>query len=131
MTSACESPGLWLLGALRRRRRQSYAEGRAHLLAAIEAGYTFFDHADIYCNGRSEELFGCVLREVSGLRSRVLIGSKCGAVRPADCSASRGSPYRYDSSGGVHIIEGRAKARSCADWAWKRSTCTNFIAPTG
>jgi predicted oxidoreductase len=70
--------------------------GRAALLAAIEAGYTFFDHADIYCAGRCEELFGRVLREVTGLRERVVIASKCG-VRPAD-SPDSGAPYRYDCS---------------------------------
>jgi predicted oxidoreductase len=81
---------------------QARTTGRAALLAAVEAGYTFFDHADIYCHGRSEELFGRVLREVSDLRGRVLIGSKCG-VRPADTPVA-GAPYRYDASA-EYIVE--------------------------
>jgi aryl-alcohol dehydrogenase-like predicted oxidoreductase len=35
---------------------------RAAVLAAIEAGYTLFDHADIYCRGRAESAFGEVIR---------------------------------------------------------------------
>jgi predicted oxidoreductase len=76
--------------------------GRAALLAAIDAGYTFFDHADIYCRGRSEELFGRVLGEVAGLRDRVVIASKCG-VCLADTPAT-GAPYRYDLSA-EYIVE--------------------------
>jgi predicted oxidoreductase len=51
-----------------------------------------FDNADIYCRGRAEEIFGRVLREVAGMRERVLIVSK-GGIR-AD-----GEPKRYDFSG--------------------------------
>jgi predicted oxidoreductase len=81
---------------------QARTVGRAALLAAVEAGYTFFDHADIYCDGRSEELFGQLLREVSGLRDRVLIATKCG-VCPADFPTA-GSPYHYNCSA-EYIIE--------------------------
>ena len=42
------------------------ANGRQALLTAFEAGYTLFDHADIYCDGEPEKIFGQVLREVSG-----------------------------------------------------------------
>ncbi|TAK98444.1 MAG: aldo/keto reductase, partial [Verrucomicrobia bacterium] len=72
--------------------------GRAALLAAYEAGYTLFDGADIYGGyGRAEELFGRVLAEVSGMRERILVTSKCG-VRHAG-SPNPDSPQRWDFSG--------------------------------
>ncbi len=78
--------------------------GRAAVLAAYEAGVRLFDHADIYCGGRAESAFGAVLREVSGMRERVLIASKCG-IRLAGEPAA-GAPFRYDFSA-RHIL------RSC------------------
>ncbi|HWX19639.1 MAG TPA: aldo/keto reductase [Candidatus Binatia bacterium] len=80
---------------------QSRAAGCRAIIAAYEAGYTLFDNADIYCRGEAERILGAVLKEVSGMRERVLIASKCG-VRPAgtpqpDC------PQRWDFSA-EHII---------------------------
>jgi predicted oxidoreductase len=77
------------------------ARGRAAVMAAYEAGYTLFDHADIYCLGVAESLFGQVLQEVPGMRERVLIASKCGIRRTGDPNSS--APYRYDFSE-QHII---------------------------
>ena len=48
------------------------------ILAAVENGITFFDHADIYGGGRSEEIFGEVLARHPGLRDKMQIQSKCG-----------------------------------------------------
>ena len=45
---------------------------------ALECGINFFDHADIYGGGRSEELFGQVLKDNPGLRDQMVIQSKCG-----------------------------------------------------
>lgn len=45
---------------------------------AMDTGITFFDHADIYGGGKSEELFGQVLRLHPSLRSQMQIQSKCG-----------------------------------------------------
>ena len=70
--------------------------GRRAVLAAVEAGYTLFDHADIYCDGEGERLFGTVLKEVSGLRARIVIASKCGIRKPAEPAPD--APYRYDFS---------------------------------
>lgn len=72
------------------------ARGRAAVIAAYEAGYTHFDHADIYGNGLCEEVFGRVLREVSGMRERVLVATKCG-IRWADEPVA-GDPHRWDFS---------------------------------
>ncbi len=72
------------------------AAARRAVLAAVEAGYTLFDHADIYCDGEGERLFGQVLQEVPGLRARIVIASKCGIRKPGEPTAA--APYRYDFS---------------------------------
>lgn len=77
------------------------ARGRAAIVAAYEAGYTHFDHADIYGNGISEEIFGRVLRDVPGMRERVVIGTKCGIRWAGDPDAR--APHRYDFSR-AHIV---------------------------
>lgn len=69
---------------------------RRAVLAAVEAGYTLFDHADIYCDGRAETAFGAVLRETRSLRERMVIATKCGIRFPGEPT---GAPYRYDLSG--------------------------------
>ena len=76
---------------------KSQAAGRKAVLAAYEAGFTFFDHADIYCHGETETIFGKVLKEVPGMRERVVIASKCG-IRMAGVPKPD-SAYRYDFSG--------------------------------
>jgi predicted oxidoreductase len=75
--------------------------GQRAVIAAYQAGYTFFDHADIYGGGECERIFGRVLKEVSGMRERILIASKCGICRQGDPKPD--SPYRYDFSAG-HVI---------------------------
>lgn len=76
-------------------------KGRRAILAAYEAGYTHFDHADIYGNGLCEEVFGRVLREVSGMRERVLLATKCGIRWAGDPVPS--APHRWDFSR-EHIV---------------------------
>ena len=76
------------------------AKARESVMAAVEAGFTLFDHADIYCHGVCETLFGRVLSDVPGLRERILIATKCGIRRPDDVP---GAPYRYDFSA-AHIV---------------------------
>ncbi|HYR57358.1 MAG TPA: aldo/keto reductase, partial [Chthoniobacteraceae bacterium] len=76
---------------------------RNAVVTALEAGITFFDLADIYCNGRAESAFGQFMHEHPELRKKILIGTKCG-IRFADDAT--GAPYRYDSTAD-HVI------RSC------------------
>jgi predicted oxidoreductase len=75
---------------------------RKAILAAVEAGYTLFDHADIYSDGLGEWVFGRLLRDNKGLRDKMLIASKCG-IRKAD-DPTPNAPYRYDFSA-EHIIQ--------------------------
>ncbi len=71
------------------------ASGAKAVRAAIDAGFTLFDHADIYGGGVCEEIFGEVMRESPELRERVLVAGKCGIRLPHLGGA--GEPYRYDS----------------------------------
>ncbi|HST08129.1 MAG TPA: aldo/keto reductase, partial [Gemmatimonadaceae bacterium] len=54
--------------------------------AAIELGVNFFDTADMYANGRSEELLG---RFVGDRRSRVIIATKFGQDMPGQGRGAR------------------------------------------
>ena len=74
---------------------------RRSILTAYEAGYTLFDHADIYSDGLGEWVFGRLLRENKSLREKILILSKCGIRKAEDPKAT--APYRYDFSA-EHII---------------------------
>lgn len=73
----------------------------ASVSIALENGITFFDHADIYAKGKSELVFGEVLKEMNGIREDIVIQSKCG-IRPKG-SPNPNSPGRYDFSY-EHII---------------------------
>ncbi|HLL89979.1 MAG TPA: aldo/keto reductase, partial [Tepidisphaeraceae bacterium] len=68
---------------------------RSHV-AAYEAGYTLFDTADIYSRGVSEEVLGQTLREVRGMRDRIVIATKCGIRFGGDPTPD--APHRYDFS---------------------------------
>ncbi|WP_448547866.1 aldo/keto reductase [Thalassotalea fusca] len=70
-------------------------KGKYAVQAAIDAGYTHFDHADIYGQGQSELLFGEVLAESAGLRDKLIITSKAG-IRPK--VEGQWEPTRYDFS---------------------------------
>lgn len=80
---------------------ESRAAGRRAIVAAYEAGYTLFDNADIYAGGEAERILGAALKEVQGMRERVLVVTKCG-IRPAG-TPNPDSPQRYDFSA-EHII---------------------------
>lgn len=45
---------------------------------ALEHGINFFDHADIYGGGKSEEIFAQAVGMNPGVREKMLIQSKCG-----------------------------------------------------
>src|SRR5687768_6259332 len=44
---------------------------------AIEAGINFFDTADVYCNGVTEEILGRAIRDLVPDREDVVIATKC------------------------------------------------------
>ncbi|MDF2988816.1 MAG: putative oxidoreductase [Eubacterium sp.] len=48
---------------------------------ALEEGIDFFDHADIYAGGKSEELFAEAIEMKPSIREKFIIQTKCG-IRP-------------------------------------------------
>jgi predicted oxidoreductase len=58
--------------------------------AAMEAGITFYDHADIYGGGTCEEVFKACLAAVPGAREKIVIATK-GGIRSGHYNLS--APY--------------------------------------
>lgn len=50
----------------------------SYINTAIDCGYNYFDHADIYGGGRCEEVFGAALKRNKALRDKMIIQTKCG-----------------------------------------------------
>jgi predicted oxidoreductase len=76
--------------------------GRQAIATAYDAGYTLFDTANIYCGGETEHILGAALREISGMREKIVIVTKCGVRFAGDPDPK--APSRYDFSAG-HILE--------------------------
>ena len=53
------------------------AESRPFIEKALEAGINFFDTADMYSNGASEEVLGRAIRDLVPDREDVVIATKC------------------------------------------------------
>jgi predicted oxidoreductase len=68
--------------------------GKAAIRAAVDQGYTLFDHADIYGGGACETIFGEVLAESPALRQDLAIATKCG-IRVGGAPGAD-DPQRYD-----------------------------------
>lgn len=79
----------------------SRAKGKLAVETAYDQGFNHFDHADIYGGGKCEELFSEVLRDVPGMRDRIVITSKCGIRGKGNPNPE--DPSRYDFSRD-HII---------------------------
>lgn len=45
---------------------------------ALEEGINFFDHADIYSDGKSEEVFAQAIDRSHGIREKIILQTKCG-----------------------------------------------------
>ena len=68
-------------------------DATAIVARSLEAGVNFIDTADVYSNGRSEELLGQSLKDIGVKRSNVVIATKCYGRTgrgPNDMGASRG-----------------------------------------
>ena len=76
-------------------------EGLAIIHTALDQGINFFDHADLYCHGKSEEVFSGIWEERPSLRQKIFLQSKCG-IRFAGVP-QKSSPQRFDFSY-EHII---------------------------
>jgi len=94
LTSSRLAYGCWRI-ATKGEAAADYATAKAAIFAAVDAGYSLFDHADIYCDGEAERVFGRILRENPGLRAKMTIATK-GGIRFKDRPV--GAPVRYDFS---------------------------------
>jgi predicted oxidoreductase len=63
---------------------------------ALDEGINFFDHADIYCYGKSEQAFASIWESAPNLRGSIVLQSKCGIRFGGD--PDEGSPHRFDFS---------------------------------
>ena len=54
-----------------------YDEARPFIERALDAGINFFDTADVYSNGASEEVLGRALKDLRVDREDVVIATKC------------------------------------------------------
>ncbi|MDQ8703961.1 aldo/keto reductase [Streptomyces sp. LHD-70] len=70
--------------------------------AALDAGITTFDHADIYRHGKAEAVFGEVLARAPELRGRITVQTKCG-IRLAE--GDRPGTYDLRGSSIVRCVE--------------------------
>lgn len=57
---------------------QTPDQAAAVIRAALETGIDFFDHADIYGSGKSEEIFAAALQKTDVSRDSIFLQSKCG-----------------------------------------------------
>lgn len=98
--------GCWRLAGSEGGPRLDDADGILAVRTAFDAGYTLFDHADIYGHGESERIFGLALREAKGMRQRIVLATKCGICPPWD-----GATHCYNSSSAhmVASVEGSLK----------------------
>jgi predicted oxidoreductase len=85
------------------------AAGRRAVLTAYEAGYTLFDLADVYGRGEAERLFGCVLRDVPGMRERIVVVTKCGVCPPGVPDPDLPARWDFSASYIVAACEGSLK----------------------
>ena len=97
-------------------------QAREFLDAAEEIGANFFDHANIYGRGRSEEVFGRVLKERPSLRDKSSSSQNAGSAGPTIRPERR---YAMILAANTFW---KASTRSWGAWAligWTSSCCTD------
>jgi len=106
LTSTRLAYGCWRLAGSEGGPRLDDSVGIAAVRAAYDAGCTLFDNADIYGRGECERIFGKVMRDIPGMRQRIVLATKCGICPPWD-----GRTHCYDSSSAyiVASVEGSLK----------------------
>ena len=77
--------------------------------AAIDAGINFFDHADIYCRGKSEEVFSAMWDEIPGLRQKVILQSKTGIQFRGTPGPTDVTRYNFSYEHIMATVEGSLK----------------------
>lgn len=72
-----------------------------YLSNAIELGFNYFDHADIYGRGKCEEVFGAALKRNPSLRDKMYIQTKCSIVP--------GTMYDFSKKHIISAVDGSLK----------------------
>ncbi|MBQ4836851.1 aldo/keto reductase [Pseudoalteromonas luteoviolacea] len=70
---------------------------------ALASGINFFDHADIYRDGRAEQVFGKVVTDNPQYRENMIIQSKCGIRKKDGAQAGR---YDFSSNWVRESVDG-------------------------
>jgi len=73
---------------------------------ALDEGINFFDHADIYRWGKSEEAFAAIWAEVPHLRAQIYVQSKCGIVMAGARPASTVGQFDFSYEHITRSVEG-------------------------
>jgi predicted oxidoreductase len=85
---------------------QTKREAVQAMRAALDAGINFFDHADIYCWGKSEEAFAAIWSEAPSLREKIVVQSKCGIVMEGARPASTVGQFDFSYEHITRSVEG-------------------------
>lgn len=96
-------------------------EAKALLQCCRDHGVNFFDNAEVYANGRAEEIMGQAIRELGWKRSDIVVSTKIfwGGQGPNDKGLSR-----------KHVVEGTKASLKRLDMEynmWMFSTVTGRI----
>ncbi len=81
--------------------KEIITRGLKAINTALDEGINFFDTADIYARGKSDEVFSEIFKQKPGLRNKIYIQTKCGIRFSGDPNPN--SPQRFDFSY-EHII---------------------------
>src|SRR5512139_1838034 len=76
---------------------------------ALDEGINFFDHADIYRGGKSEEAFAAIWSEVPNLREKIIVQSKCGIVMQGSRPESTVGQFDFSYEHITRSVEGSLK----------------------
>jgi predicted oxidoreductase len=84
-------------------------EAIAAIRTALDEGINFFDHADIYRWGKSEEVFAAIWTEVPHLREKIIVQSKCGIVMAGARPESTVGQFDFSYEHIIRSVEGSLK----------------------
>lgn len=83
-----------------------FEKSRAAIQTGLSLGVRKFDHADIYCRGRSEAMFPLILKDLGVARESLIIQGKCGMVYADDSPQALGKQYDLSYDHIVSAVEG-------------------------
>ncbi len=82
------------------------AELDAWIAAADESGIDFYDHADIYGGGKSEEVFAAAFARSSLKRENIILQSKCGIRTGSPGSGTRIGQFDFSKEHILSSVDG-------------------------